>query len=329
VNEALVPVVLAALLSGCTASRVFVAGSCDYADYRRVRLGETLEDRLAAAWDYLDARPDGTYADVVERWFDRAEPVFYEVKRGSAAGLEAYLAALPRGPHADEALARLGDLRDARRRSEVEGAALSEKTGQRLDLEREQRAAAADLLLSWVLAFADEKVWNTPFARVPGDLLSRWEVSLPAPVCDVHPETAGWHRCAKAPSQAYRVAGMKGGVRVDRDAALLVSIDLDPAWTFRTVVMSGPAVLVRTHEARGGKELDDDAAGLDAARAFATRLTEALFARELACNGGTDEAGKTELVCNQLRIVVLPGRGGDDVVTIVRVDAPGPADAPE
>jgi hypothetical protein len=238
---------------------VFVAGSCDYADYRRVRLGETLEDRLAAAWDYLDARPDGRYADVVQRWFDRAEPVYYKVRQGSAAGLEAYLRTLPRGPHADAALAKLGSLRDAKRRDELD-ARVSEKVGQRLDIEREQRAQAAELLASWVAAFADEAVWRVPFSQAPGELLARWEIALPAPICDVHPEQAGWRRCAKAPSQAYRVAGKKGGRRIDREASMLVSIDLDEAWMLRTVTIAGPALLVRSLEAAGGKELDDEPA---------------------------------------------------------------------
>jgi hypothetical protein len=313
---------LALVLGGCTASRVFIASSCDYADYRRVRLGETLEDRLGAAFDYLDERPDGRYADVVKRWFDRAEPVYYAVRRSSAAGLEAYLRALPRGPHADEALARLGNLRDESRREEV----VVRQTGQRLDMDKEQRAAATELLAAWVLPFAEPAAWRGKFSEAPGELLARWEVALPGPVCDVHPEYDGWQRCAKAVSQSYRVAGVKGGRRVEREVSFLVSLDLADTFQLRTVTISGPAILVRTQEAKGGKELDDedDAVRTAAARDFATRLTEALFARELVCNGGSDESGRTQLDCEKIHLSVEPGRGGDDVVTITRTDAPPP-----
>ena len=50
-------VLLAVLLSlaslGCNAGRTFIATPNDYADYRRVRIADNFDDRMAATWDQM------------------------------------------------------------------------------------------------------------------------------------------------------------------------------------------------------------------------------------------------------------------------------------
>src|SRR5580692_5757015 len=103
--------VLSLLGAGCS----FFSSTGDYAAYRTTRMAPTFEERLAAAQRYLRDRPSGAYAGEVHAWFDHAEGVFYSSKKGSVGGLDAYLAALPTGPHSEEAERRISELTAAER----------------------------------------------------------------------------------------------------------------------------------------------------------------------------------------------------------------------
>src|SRR5438128_8528249 len=79
------------------------ASSGDYADYRAFRVAPTVAQQLKAAAFYLKCHAEGAFHDEVADWFDRVEPLFFEAAADSAGGMQAYLDALPDGPHADSA----------------------------------------------------------------------------------------------------------------------------------------------------------------------------------------------------------------------------------
>jgi hypothetical protein len=316
-------VALAVATAGCNTGRVFIASSGDYADYRAVRVAEDIDSRVAAAWEYLKARPDGRYAERLRNYFERAEPVFFNVRSRSIKGLEAYLEALPDGPHADEALRLLGVLRDEHDRDELDTRE-AQATGRRLDTERKKRDAARGLLVWWLDALMTPSVWQAPLSEAPGDLLVRYEISLPEPVCDKHPTIPSYRKCIKPFERAFKVGG--NGKLVPRTLAFELEVDLDARWHLAQAVFTGRDMLLATEEARSGRAIaDTPARRRAAAEAFVAKLTAAMFEREVACNGGTDAGGTTSLECEGLRLFIEPGaQGVDDVVRIELVDAPAP-----
>lgn len=314
---ALVGLVL--LLTGCNAGRAFIASSGDYADYRAVRTANDVDARMAAAWEYLETRPDGRYAERLRSYFDKAEPVFFKVRSRSVKGLEAYLRALPNGPHADEAVELLMGMRDESRRESLDTREVRAITT-RLDAERDKRESAAALLLWWLDAFADQKVWDKPLTEAPAELVVRYDLSLPQPRCDPDPAEPSHRRCVKPLEQRFRVPG--NGKLEDRTLAFLLETELDERWRLVQLTITGAGILLATEEARSEKALGDgEAEASRAAAAFVAKLTATLFEREVACNGGTDARGRTVLTCEGLRLTIEPGRdGGDDVMWIRRSD---------
>ena len=298
---------LAVVSLGCNAGRVFIASSGDYADYRAVRVAEDVDERLARAWAYLEERPDGQYAPRLRRFFERAEPVFFRVRRRSIKGLEAYLRALPNGPHAKEALALLGDMRDDKRRDSLDSRqALI--TGLALDARRERRERAADLLHWWVSSLLERKVWDEPLSEAPGELIVRYQLSLPQPRCAPSIDDPTHQRCVKAFETNFRVPGADGVA--DRTLAFLLEVELDETWRLVRVTISGAGALIASEEARRKKAAeDDDRATLQrATAAFVARLTAKLFDRDVACNGGTDATGRTRLVWRGVESGCAPRR---------------------
>lgn len=89
--------------SGCAPARATIAEPSDWASYRRYRLADTRGDRLASAWAYLKAHPEGAFRAEVDRWFSRAEPRWFAKYGHTPSGASSYLAILPDGPHAADA----------------------------------------------------------------------------------------------------------------------------------------------------------------------------------------------------------------------------------
>ena len=311
------------LAAGCNAGRVFIASPGDYADYRRVRVAESADERLARAWEYLQDHPDGSYTERLQRYFDKAEPAFYRVRRRSAKGLEAYLRALPDGPHAEQALARLMDLRTERRREELD-TRMARQTGMRLDLERSQRAAAAELLGWWLSQLLDRAVWQAPWSEAPGELLVRYSLALPVPSCE--PDEDDGERCVKLVAGAYRVRAQ--GKRVDRQVAFDLELAFAASGRLRGVTIMGNSLFVRGLEAQRQEALDETPQqGREAVSLFVAWLSAHLADRDVACSGGSEPDGSTVLDCEGLRLTIEPGQGGgDDLLLIGPVPSQLPAE---
>jgi len=103
-------VVAAAMLaivacSGCAAFRHVIAEDQDVADYRAFRAAAHPGRRLGYASVYLSEHPKGAFADEVRAAFESEENAYFErAKTGRNAALD-YLTYLPRGPHAEQAVA--------------------------------------------------------------------------------------------------------------------------------------------------------------------------------------------------------------------------------
>lgn len=93
---------------GCGAvGKPFVAAPSDFASYRATRVAKSLDEKMAAAARYLEEHPEGDFVSEVSNFFEAGEPLYFEARKGSEAGLSAYLEALPNGPHAAEARERI------------------------------------------------------------------------------------------------------------------------------------------------------------------------------------------------------------------------------
>ncbi len=322
----LLPLWLGLLTTGCNASRLLIASPGDYADYRRVRLASTYDERMAAAWEYLQRRPDGRYYKRLRRYFKKAEPVYYKVRMRNVTGLSAYLRALPNGPHAKEALALLG-VRNYERRRKPRDTQAARVTRLRLDARKTSRKSAAALLQWWVLALSEQSVWRQPWSRLPQAALIRYRLSSPAPVCE--PQGDG-QVCNKPMRRHFIVTGEKG--RTERTLTINMQVSLDEWYHPRGVTFAGPHMLLRSWEARGNQALDESDMGVrrNVANDLSRELVAALFRGNLICNGDTEVSGVTVLDCERLRITIRPAfDGGDDVVSLTRLtDAANAAVAP-
>jgi len=317
-------------LAGCNAGRAFIASPSDYADYRRVRVANDIDERMAATWYYLEHRPDGPYRERLQRYFDKAEPVFFKVRRRSLKGLEAYLRALPDGPHASAALEELMTRRNDARREEL-ALRLARVAGLRLDRERKKRKRASELLGWWLTSLLDEALWDRPLSQAPTEFVVRYRLALPRPVCEPDVDEPDHRRCYKSVARDFRVAA--DGKRVERRIAFDVELELDESWHLQRASIAGGGLFVATAEARTQRAIDErDEGGVASAAAdFVGRLSAELAAGEVACNGGTNADGATLLDCEGLRLVVEPGRGGgDDILLVERVSPTEPgAEPPE
>jgi hypothetical protein len=325
VKRAILLCLLALAMLGCNTGRMFIASSGDYADYRAVRVAEGVDNRVAAAWEYLKARPDGRYASRLKSYFDKAEPIFFNVRSRSIKGLEAYLRALPDGPHAREALRLLGVMREERDREDIT-IRMVDATGRKLDTERAKREEARALLLWWIDSFMTPSLWAAPLSDAPGAFLVRYQLSLPEPVCARHPSVMNRRKCIKPFERSFKVAAAGKSGLDDRMVAFELEVELDEDWRLTQAILTGRGMLLATEEARSGKALPDTPdVRRAAAAAFVAKLTAAMFDREVACNGGTEASGKTALECEGLRLSIEPGAPGvDDVIWIERIGAPPP-----
>ena len=161
-------------------------------------MASTLGARLKAAAFYLQCHSDGEFKDEVAEWFDRIEPLFFEATAGSPAGMQAYLDALPAGPHAVNAKERREALLAAGRAEA--GERLSERGA---EIERRLAAAAQgrenvlSAYASWVGRLLDFDAWGRTPDKVGQEFRSAWEAD-PAPKCEAD-------RCEKLLSISYEL----------------------------------------------------------------------------------------------------------------------------
>jgi hypothetical protein len=310
-------VVLSALFLslGCNAARVFVASPGDYAEYRRVRLGHGLGERLAAARDYLRRYPTGRYAERVRRYYQYAEPLYYSSQEEQGvAGIEEYLRQLPRSDRSKAASELLAQLRTEQRREAAPSRRVKALTG-RLSQEKKARAGAARLPLDWTLWLSDKAAFDRPFSKVPTRLLVPYRLQLPQPVCS---KRSWGRRCKKTLMRRFRMrVGSKG---IDQEIAIDVWVDLDASWRLRSARIAGQDLLLLSHEAHVHSEVDEDDEGTEAMlrESFFRRLMPELLRESRDCS-----RSQNRLRCGA---IVVELEQGDDEDRIMIFRGKRPAD---
>jgi hypothetical protein len=319
-----VAVVLA--VAGCGPSgAAFVASPGDYADYRRTRLAPTLEERIGAATTYLDRRADGAFAPRVRAWLKRADRVYFQAKKGSAAGLRAYLQALPKGAHRAEASRLLGIHEDRASQQDALGR-LAGATETRLARAAGERETAQSAVFDWVRRFMKREVWQRRLADAPADLLVPWSLSLPAPACTALEQDAPGRRCVKIVELPYTLPSPGGPAQ--RQITLEIAVIEGQDGRMREVTLGGPNLFGRVEEAHSRKPVA--AADASARMASVSRVVEAvreIFGVEVGsaadCKRAVVAPVVLDLGCAGLRVWLRAGASGDedDTITITPLEA--------
>ncbi|AKT40954.1 hypothetical protein [Chondromyces crocatus] len=329
-------VALAAALGGCVEGARFVASPQEYAAYRAHRTEPSLEARLSAASDYLKRYPEGAFAGEVKSWLQRAEPVYFEVKQGSAAGLRAYLGALPDGAFSARARVALAKLEIARAPDDV---ASGEETEARIDAQQALRERAVREVELWLDRLLDPRLWGgAPMSQAPASVLVPFSLALPWPACRSIEETgdgpssgpnapAGVRRCAKLLSLPYSVSGGVGGE--ERELTLEVAVVQDAAGRPIEATVGGPEMFTRLEEARSVRAIDaGDAAarvsGISLAVTMARRAFSAKVSEEPTCRREPVAPVVLALGCGGVALDVRAAieAGDDDRILITPLSRP-------
>jgi hypothetical protein len=296
----------------------------EYALYRQTRVLPGVEERLAAADDYLRKYPRGALADDVRARFKRDEALYYKSKKDSVAGLASYLRALPSGPHGVEAAGRIGALRTKQGRGEelrVAGLA----TAARIERAVAAREHLRDEIVGWVGRFEDPVVFTAPVSEAPRELLVPWSLSLPAPKCtqplgkNASP-TVAW-RCERVEELPYVIVA--NGVEEAREATLSVVMDQDASGRPLSATVGGPELFLRLEEAGVVRAFDrDDSEHRVGAVSRAVELLRGDFQKRVSVDSACERAVVApvvlDLACKGVHVTVRAGiePGEDDVVTI-------------
>jgi hypothetical protein len=316
---------VALALASCSPFRDVTASVQEYAAYRPTRVAPSLHDRILAANLYLDRYPRGVFADDVRSRRGRAEAAFFASKEGSIAGLEAYLRALPEGPHATAAKDRLLVLRAEKAQREETGlAAIAEASLARATWER---ARVRQVTTQWIGAFLDPAAWRGSLVDAPGDVIVPWALSLPPPVCRAiePPRGAAVRRCNKVVELPFAV--VVGGVPEEREAVIEIAIVMDAAERPLEVRVGGPDLFLRLEEARTVHSIsgDDPDARIDAiAEGIAIVRAEVEKRGPIGpdCERAVVAPTVLSLACGETELIVEAGRDGDDAVTLRPTLAP-------
>lgn len=315
---------LAAAQLGCGAGQRLLMDAPEYGVYRRARAAATLEDRLAASQEYLTRYPEGAYAAELRAFFKKTEPAYFAGAKGSIAGLEAYLRALPRGPSAGEAAMRLRDLRALAKAESTDLAGAAAATDASVARETERRQAVRDRLEQWLGLFLDPTVFAAPMVSTKAALIVPWSLALPWPLCertDAGPDAprgpAGAARlCAKLLQLDYRA--MDNGAPQERQAIVEIGVWQDEAGRPIEVAIGGPELFLRLDEtvtARGAVATDPEARlrGAERAVELAQRAFSERVSADAACKK-TAESDVLRLSCKgiELRVLASALDGEDD-----------------
>jgi hypothetical protein len=218
------------------------AEPADYEQYRRTRVAPTLEQRLTASFRYLRERSDGRWRAQVAAWFKHAEASYYAGATNSIARLEAYLAALPNGPHASSAAERLVELRLAeeyRRRRERRLLDEAREVEAKLGDAARMRGEFLSAFKSWVARLAAVRNFGVRTHELDHELIYEFRLREPAGRCATD-------LCTKALSFPYAIPEARR--QAPRRAFLDVLLVLDDGAVV-AARLAGPELWSRIGEA--------------------------------------------------------------------------------
>jgi hypothetical protein len=174
------------LLLGASGCGALTASAPEYTAYRAVHVTPTVAGRLHAAAHYLRQYPEGVFHAEVSAWFGQVEPVFYEASADTVAGMDAYLAALPDGPHASAAAQRRDALAALRKREAGEGLVkVATAFEQRLAHAAQLREDVTATYSAWIARLLEFDGWGRSIDPMNEPLASAWAgAGASRPECD-------------------------------------------------------------------------------------------------------------------------------------------------
>ena len=230
------------LLVACASTARITGDFGDYRGYRQTRVATTLEAKLAASEHYLQQYPKGDYAEEVRRWFIPAEKRYFKLAWDHLPRLWAYLAAMPRGPHAEAAAERITELESVRAYADRREQRLLDRAQafeQRLAQAAEQRRTFLRELTLLVHLLGATHTLGQPTSELDSELLLRFRVRQPPGHCE------GDH-CLKVLRFVYAVPEDK--ILVERSVDVAFEITLDHGLV-QQLSLSAPELLTRVAEA--------------------------------------------------------------------------------
>jgi hypothetical protein len=216
------PLLLALLLSlpGCALGARLTADRRDYVLYRETRVAASPELRLAASGRYLKERPNGRFHAEVAQKFMESEARFFAQAYDRPSLLRAYLRALPDGPHARDAAARLDEF-GLMNRFRARDAAASESFVKRVESELVGAENGRQALVREVTTLASlmaSSRFGVPTSELQHELIFRFRLSPPAGSCLES-------RCTKAIHFEYAVPD--AGKLIPRAVDLVLAFQLE------------------------------------------------------------------------------------------------------
>ena len=217
VAMAVAPATLA-FLAACS----MFASRDDYASYREVRLAESESRWLIAMREYVEAHPDGRWADEIRAERAELEPMFWEENRDTIGGLNDYLEAYPNGPHRAEGNERLAALHEvAASRAEEAEAARAVLEERRQELMAFRRGWLTRAARFWAATFLSVGDWGSPIADVArgNPDFNRAYGLRPPPRCSVE-------ECLKFYRSVYQIP-LPGQTAITRRVEMLLRLRLE------------------------------------------------------------------------------------------------------
>lgn len=297
----------ALLAQGCQA---MIASPAEYSAFRQTRVAPTVEGRLQASAKYLEAYPSGNWSKPVRGWLVRTDKIYFRAKRGSAAGLEAYLRAVPTGAHRAEARRLLAGY--AARREESESLARAgDATAARLEDAARERQALRAIVDGWLRRFLGPDAWRGRFRDAPPALITAWNAA-PAPMCE---DAATGRRCQKTITLELTVPVM--GRAESRSVTFIVETREDADGALGEVVLRGRGLFARLHEASTARAHEPGTrAGYEASVRSAVEMADAAFTALVApaseCEKPIVAPAVRQLECRGAGVTVAAGVAEED-----------------
>jgi hypothetical protein len=314
--------------TACASLRPMVTSSDEWIAYRKTRVSQTFEGRIIAAARYLAQYPNGAFAPETREYFRVAESLYFDNLRKTHDGFYTYLAALPRGPHADEARQLL--YREASRPrgpTGFDGEIMAMDA--RIAAVAARRASAREEMLNVLRLWLDADAFARPISEAKATIVVPWSLSLPKARCRrEEPEKGDFFRiCTKLYELPYDARN--GEELEEREATMDVSVHQDLNGRPYKVTLGGPDLFVRLEEMFGGRTIATaDPRGRAAGVSRATEVVRREFGDRISddatCRKRPPEGAVLALECNGLRVIVEAALevSTDDRIVIEPVAAP-------
>ena len=229
-------------VTGCVVAQRLGAPLQERAIYREARVAPTLEQRLAAAHEYLDDYPEGRWADELRSWLVEADAGYFARIRDNLPALRGYLSILPAGTRGREISVRIEELEHAAAVAAQQEAVWEHRAIEldcELDRAEQQRNALVEQFQRFLRFAAAIRTWGEPISALDQDFLERWRDEEPPPRCLEQ-------QCTKTLLLPYAIPEQRE--LSARIAVLDVSIEFAEGGVKR-VTVAGPELFSRMAEA--------------------------------------------------------------------------------